>query len=294
MAAHAPTVQGFTFGAAPAPSTLGTAATTGTTGFSFGTTSAPATASTFTFGQTPPATAVASTSAPATSVPSLFGTTTAAASLTQPTTSSSASPMHYRLLEENVNQWKLELEEHEATFVNQATQVNCLGPSAPGQRREGFGEVGSGPRGQGQARPAASRPRAGLHRRPRRGSCRSYLEPLERGIQATPGLSVQQHADLEREHTYHLAENVNAQLRCMSQDIKDIIQQLNAANAAVAQDKPLNQVSKVLNAHMDALSWVQHNSGLLQKQLQELERACQQRTKKERKNSRNTRLRTGD
>lgn len=56
----------------------------------------------------------------------------------------------------------------------------------------------------------------------------------------------------------------------------------------------LQQVSKVLNAHMDALSWVQHNSGeflaarqwafvtlnfhagLLQKQLQELERTCQQ------------------
>lgn len=270
----APTVKGFTFGAAAAPSipsTLGPAATTGTTGFSFGTTSAPA--STFTFGQTAPATAVASTSAPATSVPSLFGTTTAAASLTQSTTSSSASPMHYRLLEENVNQWKLELEEHEATFVNQATQVNAWDRLllANGEK---IGELSD----------LVDRVKLDQQRldheldfiAAQQGELQELLEPLERGIQATPGLSVQQHADLEREHTYHLAENVNAQLRCMSQDIKDIIQQLNAANAAVAQDKPLNQVSKVLNAHMDALSWVQHNSGLLQKQLQELERACQQ------------------
>ncbi|KAG0412563.1 hypothetical protein HPB47_010285 [Ixodes persulcatus] len=184
-----------------------------------------------------------------------------------------SSRMHYRLLEENVNQWKLELEEHEATFVNQATQVNAWDRLllANGEK---IGELSD----------LVDRVKLDQQRldheldfiAAQQGELQELLEPLERGIQATPGLSVQQHADLEREHTYHLAENVNAQLRCMSQDIKDIIQQLNAANAAVAQDKPLNQVSKVLNAHMDALSWVQHNSGLLQKQLQELERACQQ------------------
>ncbi|KAL3207815.1 hypothetical protein MRX96_039460 [Rhipicephalus microplus] len=236
------TTTSFTFGTPAAA----------TTSFSFGT-NKPST--TFNFGTPQPLTGLTSTPATVTAAPAT--TTTATAAITQAPaqaagTVASSSTMHYRLLEESVNQWKLELEELERNFIDQATQVNAWDRSLLSSA-ERVGQLSS-----------------------LQGELERLLAPLEAAMKQAPALSVQQHADLEREHTYHMAENINSQLNSVSRDIKDIVEQLNAANAFTAQDKPLQQISKVLNSHMDALMWVQHNSGVLQQKLQELERACQQ------------------
>lgn len=181
--------------------------------------------------------------------------------------------MHYRLLEESVNQWKVELEELERNFINQATQVNAwdrlLLASA-----ERVGQL------SGLVERAQLDQQRLEHEldyvAAQQGELERLLAPLESALRTAPALSVQQHADLEREHTYHLADNINSQLNCVSRDIRDIVEQLNAANAFAAQDKPLQQISKVLNAHMDALTWIQHHSDLLQQKLQDLERSGQQ------------------
>ncbi|KAK8763908.1 hypothetical protein V5799_033482 [Amblyomma americanum] len=130
-----------------------------------------------------------------------------------------------------------------------------LGSAASGERRAGGSAERPG--GARPAGPAAAGARVGL-----------------RGCSAGgAGAAAGAPGDTAR---YHLADNINSQLNCVSRDIRDIVEQLNAANAFSAQDKPLQQISKVLNTHMDALMWIQHNSDLLQQKLQDLERSGQQ------------------
>lgn len=40
-------------------------------------------------------------------------------------------------------------------------------------------------------------------------------------------------------HSYQLAESVDGQLRRMEQDLKEIIEQMNSANAAEDEDSPV-------------------------------------------------------
>uniref|UniRef100_A0A131Z7K7 Nuclear pore complex protein Nup62 n=1 Tax=Rhipicephalus appendiculatus TaxID=34631 RepID=A0A131Z7K7_RHIAP len=95
-------------------------------------------------------------------------------------------------------------------------------------------------------------------------------------MKQAPALSAQQHADLEREDTYHMAEDINSQLNSMSRDVMDLAVQLNGAHASIPQEEPLQQISKVLSSQMDALKWVERNSDALQEKLAELKRACRQ------------------
>ncbi|XP_077548908.1 nuclear pore glycoprotein p62-like [Haemaphysalis longicornis] len=252
-----------------------------TTAFSFGTPAAKPTTTTFSLlGQQQPQTVsvVPGTQPSTMSTPAASAAAATTASTTQApaatsTTTTPSSTMHYRLLEESVNQWKLELEELEASFVNQATQVNAWDRLL----------LGSAER---VCQLSALVERAELDQRrleheldfvgAQQGELERLLAPLEEALRSAPPLSVQQHADLEREHTYHMAENINTQLDCVSRDIRDIVEQMNAANAGVAQAKPLQQIAKVLNAHMDALGWISHNSDALQRKLQELEATCEQ------------------
>jgi hypothetical protein len=57
------------------------------------------------------------------------------------------------------------------------------------------------------------------------------LRPLEAAVEQLPVATYQQHADLEREHTYKMAENIDAQLKRMSSDLKEIIEHLNSSHS---------------------------------------------------------------
>uniref|UniRef100_A0A023GIX0 Putative nuclear pore glycoprotein p62 ixodes scapularis nuclear pore glycoprotein p62 n=1 Tax=Amblyomma triste TaxID=251400 RepID=A0A023GIX0_AMBTT len=181
--------------------------------------------------------------------------------------------MNYRLLEESVNQWKVELEELERDFIAQATQVNAWDRLLL-QSAERVAEL------NGQVECAQLDQQRLEHEldyvAAQQAELERLLAPLESAMRTAPALSVQQHADMEREHTYHLADNINSQLSCVSRDISDIVEQLNAANAVSAQDKPLEQISQVMSAHMDALAWIQRHADQMKQKLQDLERSCQQ------------------
>lgn len=172
-----------------------------------------------------------------------------------------------------MNKWKVELEEHEGAFLRQATQVNAWDRLlvANGEKIAALSELVEKLKLDQQRLDHELDFIAA-----QQGELAELIEPLERAVRDAPELTLQHHADLEREHTYHLAENVNAQLKRMSQDIKEIIEHLNSANAAVIENKPANQICKVLDAHMNALTWVQQNSAFLQRKTEEVERAFQQ------------------
>lgn len=88
--------------------------------------------------------------------------------------------------------------------------------------------------------------------------------PLEKEL-AT--LSV---TDPEREYTYHLAENIDTQLKQMSEDLKEIIEHFNEANRAQDPSDPIVQIVKILNAHMNSLQWLIQRSNVLSQKIQQI------------------------
>ena len=90
------------------------------------------------------------------------------------------------------------------------------------------------------------------------------LRPLEASLSNAPP------PDAERERIYSLAENLDAQLQRMGDDLREIIEHLNSANRNTNDNDPIVQISRVLNAHMDALQWVDQTSNLVQKKLDDV------------------------
>ncbi|XP_031224552.1 nucleoporin-62 C-terminal-like protein isoform X2 [Mastomys coucha] len=93
------------------------------------------------------------------------------------------------------------------------------------------------------------------------------------------------HNEMERvkidQSSYRLAEIIDAELKRMSQDLKDIIVYLNSlANPADATE-PLEQIYKILNAHMESLQWISHNSVIMQKKVEEVANAVEEYRRKE-------------
>ncbi|KAL3237306.1 hypothetical protein MRX96_048189, partial [Rhipicephalus microplus] len=143
--------------------------------------------------------------------------------------------MTYGLLEESVDQWMREMGDLERSFIDQATGVNAR-DHALMTSAERVSQLSS----QVQ--------RAQLDHRQLRQKLEymtaqqeeleRLLAPLEAAMKRAPGLSVQQHADLQREDTYLMVEDIYSQLSSVSQNVRNLTAQLNAANASVVQDEP--------------------------------------------------------
>uniref|UniRef100_A0A8C3W520 Nuclear pore glycoprotein p62 n=1 Tax=Catagonus wagneri TaxID=51154 RepID=A0A8C3W520_9CETA len=114
------------------------------------------------------------------------------------------------------------------------------------------------------------------------------LSPLEESVKEQSGTVYLQHADEEREKTYKLAENIDAQLKRMAQDLKDIIEHLNTSGGPADTSDPLQQICKILNAHMDSLQWIDQNSALLQRKVEEVTKVCEGRRKEQERSLRIT------
>ena len=99
------------------------------------------------------------------------------------------------------------------------------------------------------------------------------LKPLEESLVDAPP------PDAERERIYSLAENLDAQLQRMGDDLRESIEHLNSANRTTNDNDPIVQISRVLNAHMDALQWVDQTSGAVQKKLDEVTKVQEIRRK---------------
>ncbi|XP_064601372.1 nuclear pore glycoprotein p62-like [Liolophura sinensis] len=305
-AAQQPTTQTstatkHTLGGAPAPSqptfgsiklgTTSAAATTTTsaapsTGFTLGGTATTTTASTgLNLGTT-----ATSTTAPSGGLGFSFGAVAAKAS--PATSASTAAPagapsklpqMNYRQLEECINKWTVELQEQEKIFLQQATQVNAWDRLLT-ENGEKIAQVNSD----------SERVKMDQQRldneldfiRAQQRELEELLSPLESAVQQLPSISYQQHADLEREHTYQMAENIDAQLKRMVQDLKDIIDHVNSTNSSQDNTDPIQQITKILNAHMDSLQWIDQNSNLLSRRVEDISKQMDLQRKEQERNFR--------
>ncbi|KAF1529612.1 Nuclear pore glycoprotein p62, partial [Eudyptula minor] len=211
------------------------------------------------------------------------GTSTAAISTT--TTASAPPVMTYAQLEGLINKWSLELEDQEKHFLHQATQVNAWdrtlienGEKITSLHRE-VEKVKLDQKRLDQELDFILSQQKELE---------DLLTPLEESVKEQSGTIYLQHADEERERTYKLAENIDAQLKHMAQDLKDIIEHLNTSGGPADTSDPLQQICKILNAHMDSLQWIDQNSAVLQRKVEEVTKVCESRRKEQERSFRIT------
>ncbi|BFZ15863.1 hypothetical protein BsWGS_18902 [Bradybaena similaris] len=300
--AATPATSGFGFGPAAATTAATTAATSG---FGFGPTAATTAATTavtsaqligFSF---PGTTSQASTSAPTlgggVGLGSVFSTpsTTTTSATSAPVPSSVASlsgtslpgqkPMSFRQLEETINKWTTELDEQEKYFLDQATQVNAWDRIVM-ENGEKIVQLNKDVEKVKLDQQKLDHELDFIHSQQR--ELEDILSPLERALDSLPPITYQQHADIEREHTYMLAESLDAQLKRMGQDLKEIIERLNSANATPDPDDPVQQVTKILNAHVVSLMWVDRNTASLQRRVEEISKQVDSEKREQERNFR--------
>lgn len=198
---------------------------------------------------------------------------------------SASAALTYAQLESLINKWSLELEDQERHFLQQATQVNAWdrtlienGERITSLHRE-VEKVKLDQKRLDQELDFILSQQKELE---------DLLSPLEESVKEQSGTVHLQHADEEREKTYKLAENIDAQLKRMAQDLKDIIEHLNTAGGPADTSDPLQQICKILNAHMDSLQWIDQNSALLQRKVEEVTKVCEGRRKEQERSFRIT------
>ncbi|KPP73464.1 nuclear pore glycoprotein p62-like [Scleropages formosus] len=271
---------GFSFGVG-ATSTAGSAATTsaatGTVGLMLKPLGAATTTITTTTATTTAATTFSLGLKPVGTMAPIAGTAT---STTTATAASAPPVMTYAQLEALINKWSLELEDQERHFLQQATQVNAWdrmlvenGEKITSLHKE-MEKVKLDQRRLDQELDFILSQQKELE---------DLLGPLEESVKEQSGTIYMQNADEERERTYKLAENVDAQLKRMSQDLKEIIEHLNTSSGPADTSDPLQQICKILNAHMDSLQWIDQNSVLLQRRVEEVSKLCESRRKEQEK-----------
>ncbi|XP_053554911.1 nucleoporin-62 C-terminal-like protein [Bombina bombina] len=196
--------------------------------------------------------------------------------LTVPSAASVPPAMTYAQLENLINKWSLELEDQEKHFLQQATQVNAWdrmlihnGERITTLHRE-MEKVKMDQKRLDQELDFILSQQKELE---------DLLSPLEESVKEQSGTIYAQHADEEREKTYKLAENIDAQLKRMAQDLKEVIEHLNTSAGPSDTSNPLQQICKILNAHMDSLQWIDQNSALLQRKVEQVSKECESRRK---------------
>nr|CAG4642093.1 EOG090X0EZJ [Eurycercus lamellatus] len=228
--------------------------------FSFGTTPATSTSSSVSLPQTP---ATATTTLTATSG------TTSTSSTVNPATSGNA--LTFRQLEESINKWSVDLDEQEKVFLNQARSVAAWDRLLVnnGEKIVSLSDsVNRVKKDQVRLESELDFVRA------QQRELEEMLLPLEESLQQE--VNNMPH-DVEREHTYQLSENIDSQMRRLADDLKEIIERMNASSRQhEASADPIAKIARILNAHTDSLQWAESNCTALQRKLDDVAHALDQ------------------
>ncbi|XP_029660411.1 nuclear pore glycoprotein p62 [Formica exsecta] len=258
---------GLTFDASKTGYSSTTTATTGfplaattASGFSFG--SGTSTTSSTGFPLSKTTSAAISTSLTAPSTHTSLGTATTVSSVT----GIPSGAINFCQLEESINKWTLDLEEQEKVFVNQATQINAWDKLliTNGEKIVTLNQEVERVKIEQQQLEHELDYVVGQQK-----ELQECLVPLEKELAS---LSI---SDSDREYTYRLSENLDTQLKRMSEDLKEIIEHLNEANRAQDSSDPIVQIGKILNAHMNSLQWLDQQTALLSQKIQHIDQMHQ-------------------
>uniref|UniRef100_A0A8C2BDL4 Nuclear pore glycoprotein p62 n=1 Tax=Cyprinus carpio TaxID=7962 RepID=A0A8C2BDL4_CYPCA len=188
-------------------------------------------------------------------------------------TTSTAPVMSYAQLEALINKWSSELEDQERHFLQQATQVNAWdrmlvenGEKITALHKD-MEKVKLDQRRLDQELDFILSQQKELE---------DLLCPLEESVKEQSGTIYMQNADEERERTYKLAENVDAQLKRIIQDLKEIIEHLNTSSGPADTTDP---VSCMLDTYLFC-------AVLLHRRVEEVSKLCESRSKEQEKSFR--------
>ncbi|XP_021929444.1 nuclear pore glycoprotein p62 isoform X2 [Zootermopsis nevadensis] len=202
-------------------------------------------------------TASTTTSSAASLPQSILATSTVVSSVPSGTSTS----LNFCQLEESINKWTLELEEQEKVFMNQATEVNAWDHLLIGNGEKIVDLNNAVERMKLEQQQLDNELDFILAQQRELEEC---LAPLEKEL-GSNGV-----ADPEREHIYQMAENMDTQLKQMSEDLKEIIEHLNETNRTQDISDPIVQIGRILNAHMNSLQWIDQNTALIATHLEQV------------------------
>lgn len=190
--------------------------------------------------------------------------------------------MTYGQFDNLLNKWNVALDNQEKFFLHQATQVNAWDRTLMEN-----GEKISLLHGEVEK---VKQDQKRLEREldfilSQQKELEEILIPLEESVKQQSEAASQQREDDEHEKTYQSAENIDAQLKQMSHDLKDIIEYLNAFEGPADTTDPLQQICKILNSHMNSLKWIDENSGILQRKVEEVTQVLENQHLKEKDRS---------
>ncbi|KAF2899267.1 hypothetical protein ILUMI_06908 [Ignelater luminosus] len=245
---------GFGFGASL------TTTTAPSTSFSLGSTTlsfaSPATTSAAPLGFTALGMTATTSSAPSFSFGGLTTTTTAIASALP-----AAGTLSFAQLEDAINKWTVDLEEQGKVFANQAKHLNAWDRLLMTNGEKILSVSNGVERIKQQQQQLDQELDFVLAQQKELEEC---IIPLEKEYKDVPV------SDVDRDQTYKLAENIDAQLKQMSEDLKEIIEHLNESNKVQELSDPVAQIGRILNAHMNSLQWIDRSTSQISSHLDEI------------------------
>lgn len=182
-----------------------------------------------------------------------------------------STALTFRQLEESINKWSVDLDEQEKVFLNQAASVASWDRLlvSNGEKIVALSDSVNRVKND-QVRLESELDFVRAQQR----ELEEMLIPLEESLQLE--VNNMPH-DAEREHTYQLAENIDSQMRRLADDLKEIIERMNAAGRQnEASADPIAKIARILNAHTDSLQWAESNCTALQRKLDDVAQGLEQ------------------
>lgn len=183
---------------------------------------------------------------------------------TQSSSVKQSQQINFCKLEELVNKWNQALEEQEKLFTNQATQLNAWDQLLieNGEKlvnlNDAIDKVKADQTAVEQELEFISAQHIELE---------ECILPLQKELAKTPQI------DVERSQIYSIAENLDTQLKQMTEDLKAVIEQLNEANKAQDPNDPIVQIGRILNAHLNSMQWIETSTTLIGSKLDDITKA---------------------
>lgn len=181
------------------------------------------------------------------------------------TTQSAAAPITSQLtfsqIEELINKYTMELEEQEKVFINQATQVNVWDRLLNSNSNKILELNTAVEKVKSDQKVLEDELKFIEAQHTELEEC---ITPLKVELDKVP------HVDVEKAQTYLLAENLDTQLRQMSEDLKEVIEHLNEVNKLQNPNDPIVQIGRILNAHMNSLQWIESTTSQINAKLEDI------------------------
>lgn len=192
--------------------------------------------------------------------------------------------MTYCELQGMESKWNIELEDQHRSFYHCATQINAWDQSVMKNEEEItilHGEMEKVKNDQKRLEQELDFILS------QQKELENLLLPLEASLKDQNESDNLQFVDQETEKTYKAAENIDAQLKRMTEDLKNITKHFNSFGNSESVD-PLQHICKILSIHMDSLQWIDENSGILQRKVEEVSQIlAEQKAVEQSNNARN-------